>query len=168
MLELLNLGLLILRLVIGAVFVAHGCQKLFGWFGGKGLPGQIGLLEMLGVRPKRLFALVSSLGEFFGGLGVVVGLLTPLAAAGILGSMVVAIVKVHWRNGFWNSKGGFEFPLVLATVSFVIGFVGPGEYSLDYALNFRLPEPLTYIIVLAATAIVVAYVVSGPAPKKST
>jgi putative oxidoreductase len=165
---LASFGLLILRLVVGLIFVAHGSQKLFGWLGGKGISGQTGLMKMLGVRPARLFALVSAAGEFFGGLGVAAGLLTPLAAAGILGSMIVAIVKVHWAKGFWNSGGGIEFPLILATASFVVGLVGPGVYSLDYALRLRLPEPLTYIIVLAVTVLVVIYAMAGPAPKKLT
>ena len=162
-----NIGLLILRLVVGLIFVGHGSQKLFGWFGGKGISAQTGLMKMLGVRPARLFALVSATGEFFGGLGVAAGLLTPFAAAGILGSMIVAIVKVHWAKGFWNSGGGIEFPLILATSSFVIGLMGPGVYSLDYAFRLRLPEPLTYVVVLAATTVVAFYVVTR-SPKKRT
>jgi len=166
--SLANVGLLILRLAVGLIFVAHGSQKLFGWFGGKGISGQTGLMKMLGARPARLFALISGGGEFFGGLGVAAGLLTPLAAAGILGSMIVAIVKVHWAKGFWNSGGGVEFPLILAVTSFVIGLVGPGTYSLDYAFRLGLPEPLTYIIVLAAMVLVVMYIMAGPAPKRRT
>ena len=165
--SLASVGLLILRIVVGLIFVGHGSQKMFGWFGGKGIPGQAGLMDTLGVRPARLFALISAAGEFFGGLGVALGLLTPVAAAGILGSMTVAIVKVHWAKGFWNTRGGYEFPLILATTSFVIGLVGPGVYSLDYAFQLRLPEPLTYIIVLAAMTVVVFYVVIR-SPKKQT
>lgn len=165
--SLASVGLLILRIVVGLIFVGHGSQKMFGWFGGKGIPGQAGFIDTLGVRPARLFALISAAGEFFGGLGVALGLLTPVAAAGILGSMAVAIVKVHWAKGFWNTRGGYEFPLILATTSFVIGLVGPGVYSLDYAFHLRLPEPLTYIIVLVATAVVVFYVVTR-SPKKQT
>ncbi len=124
-------------------------------------------MKMLGVRSARLFALINAAGEFFGGLGIAAGLLTPLAAAGILGSMIVAIVKVHWAKGFWNTAGGIEFALTLAINSFVIGLVGPGVYSLDYALRLRLPEPLTYIVVLAAMTVVVFYVLTR-SPKKQT
>ncbi len=166
--SLASIGVLILRLVLGLIFFGHGSQKMFGWFGGKGLSGHSGFMNMLGVRPAYLFALISAAGEFFGGLGIAAGLLTPLAAAGILGSMVVAIVKVHWPKGFWNTNGGIEFPLILATASFVIGLIGPGRYSLDHALRLRLPEPWTYVIVLAATAIVVVFAVTRKMPRSAS
>jgi len=162
----MNTGLLILRLVLGLIFVAHGSQKLFGWFGGKGLAGQSAMMEKLGVRPAGFFALVSSVGEFFGGLGVAAGLLTPLAAAGILGSMIVAIIKVQAPRGFWNSEGGIEWPLALAAVALALGLMGPGAYSLDFAFRLRLPQPLTDLIILAGMMLVVLSVVIRPAPPK--
>ena len=165
MIGLTSVGLLILRIVLGLVFLGHGSQKIFGWFGGHGMSGHTGFMEALGLRPARLFAWTSALGEFFGGLGVLLGLLTPLAAAGIIGSMATAIIKVHWKKGFWNTKGGLEYPLALATIAFVIGLVGPGRYSLDHALRIRLPEPLSYVVVLAMTAIFVIVAVTRPAPQ---
>jgi putative oxidoreductase len=150
-----NAGLLILRSVVGLLFAGHGAQKLFGWFGGKGLTGHAGFMEMLGMRPARFWAVVSALGEFLGGLGLAVGLLTPLAAVALIGTMLVAIVKVHWAKGLWNGNGGIEFPLTLATVAFVIGLTGPGVYSLDEALRLALPEPVTYVVALVAMLIVV-------------
>jgi len=164
--SIMNAGLLILRLVLGLIFVAHGSQKLFGWFGGKGLAGQSSLLERLGVRPAGFFALVSSLGEFFGGLGVAVGLLTSLAAAGILASMIVAMVKVQAPRGFWNSEGGIEWPLALAAVALALGLMGPGAYSLDFALGLRLPQPLTDLVILAGLAAVILFVIAQPASPK--
>ncbi len=164
--SLTDVGLLILRLLLGGTLAAHGSQKLLGWFGGDGLSGQTAAMEGMGIRPARLFALISTAGEFFGGLGTALGLLAPFAAAGILGSMAVAVVKVHWRNGFWNRKGGVEYPLTLGIVAFVIGLVGPGRYSLDAALRLRLPQPVTGIAVLAATLAVALYVVTRPAPSK--
>jgi putative oxidoreductase len=164
--DLTSAGLLVLRVALGGIFFAHGAQKLFGWFGGRGISGHAGFLETLGLRPARLFAAISGLGEFFGGLGVLSGFLTPLAAAGIIGAMSVAIIKVHLPKGFWNHDGGMEFPLVLAVLAFVIGLIGPGRYSLDRALDVRLPEPSTYIGVLVLTALVVIYALTRPAPRR--
>jgi putative oxidoreductase len=164
--HLTSAGLLILRIALGGIFFAHGAQKLFGWFGGGGISGHAGFLESLGVRPARLLAVVSGLGEFFGGLGVLFGLLMPLPAAAIIGTMSVAIIKVQLPKGFWNRDGGMEFPLVLAVQAFVIGLVGPGRYSLDAAFGVRLPEPLTTIVVLVLTALVVIYAVTRQAPRR--
>lgn len=161
-----DIGILILRFALGGIFFAHGAQKLFGWFGGRGLSGHAGFIESLGLRPARLFAVVSGLGEFLGGSGVLSGFLTPLAAAGIIGAMSVAIIKVHLPKGFWNHDGGLEYPLVLAILAFVIGLAGPGRYSLDRAFGVRLPEPQTYVVVLVLTALFVIYAVTRPAPRK--
>jgi putative oxidoreductase len=166
MTNLTSAGLLILRVALGGVFFAHGAQKLFGWFGGRGIAGHAGFIASLGLRPARLFAVVSGLGEFCGGLGVLFGFLTPLAAAGIIGAMSVAIIKVHLSKGFWNHDGGMEYPLVLAVLAFVTGLIGPGRYSLDRALGVRLPEPLAYIVVLVLTALFVIYAVTRPAPRE--
>jgi putative oxidoreductase len=151
-----DVGLLILRIVVGLLFAGHGAQKLFGWFGGRGMAGHTGLMERLGMSPAPVWAWVNALAEFLGGLGLLFGLLTPLAAVGLLGSMIVAIVKVHGPKGVWNTNGGFEFPLTLAAVAFVVGLTGPGFYSLDQILGVRLPEPGTYVVALLAMLIVVA------------
>ena len=150
-----NVGLLILRSVVGLLFAGHGAQKLFGWFGGRGMAGHTGIMERLGMSPAPVWAWINALAEFLGGLGLLFGLLTPLAAVGLLGSMIVAIVKVHWPKGVWNTKGGFEFPLTMATVAFVVGLTGPGFYSLDRILGVRLPEPATYLVALVVMLIVV-------------
>ena len=163
--ELTSAGLLILRIALGGLFFVHGAQKLFGWFGGHGLAGHVGFMESLGIRPARLLGLVSALGEFFGGSGVLCGFLTPIAAAGLIGSMAVAIIKVHWPKGFFNHDGGIEFPLILAVAAFVIGLIGPGRFSLDRAFGLHLPEPVTYIVVLILTALTVLFVVTRPAPR---
>ena len=151
----MDVGLLVLRIVVGLLFVGHGAQKLFGWFGGKGMKGHVGLIEKTGMRPAHLWAWVSALGEFLGGLGLATGLLTPLAATALIGSMLVVILRVSWPKGLWNTNGGVEWPLVLATVAFVVGLTGPGVYSLDQALRLALPEPLTYVVVLIAMLVVV-------------
>ena len=150
-----NVGLLILRSVVGLLFAGHGAQKLFGWFGGRGMAGHTGIMERLGMSPSPIWAWISALAEFLGGLGLAFGLLTPLAAVALLGSMIVAIAKVHWPKGVWNTNGGFEFPLTMATVAFVVGLTGPGFYSLDRILRVRLPEPATYVVALVVMLIVV-------------
>jgi putative oxidoreductase len=151
-----NIGLLILRLVVGLLFAGHGVQKLFGWFGGRGMAGHTGILERLNMSPAPFWAWVSALAEFLGGLGLLFGLLTPLAAVALIGTMLVAIVKVHWAKGVWNGNGGFEFPLTMASVAFVVGLTGPGAYSLDRVFGLDLPEPATYLAALLAMLVVVA------------
>lgn len=130
----MNVGLLIVRVIVGAVLFGHGAQKLFGWFGGYGLKGTGGFFESLGYRPGRIMALAAGLGEAAGAL-LALGLLTPLGAAAAVGVMLNAIVAVHWEKGFWNTAGGIEFPLVLACVSAGLGFSGPGRYSVDHLLG---------------------------------
>src|SRR5688572_19050958 len=110
----MEIGLLLIRLVIGGTIAAHGAQKLFGWFGGYGIAGTGGWLESMGFRPGKLQAAVSGLSEFGGGLLLATGLLTPLGAAAIAGVMLVAIGSVHIANGFFNGAGGYEFNAVLA------------------------------------------------------
>lgn len=148
----LAIGLLILRLVFGLTMAAHGAQKLFGWFGGSGLAGFGGALEKMNIRPSAPFALLAGLGEFAGGLLVALGFLSPAGPLMVAGAMVVAIVTVHLKKGFFNSKGGYEFPLLIGGGSVALSITGPGPYSLDGVLRLSLPEPGTWIVfaVLAA------------------
>jgi putative oxidoreductase len=150
-----DFGMLVLRVVIGLLICGHGSQKLFAWFGGKGLAGTTKMMENLGIRPTGFWAIVNALGEFLGGLGLAFGLLTPLAAAAVIGAMLTAIIKVHWPKGLWNSNGGFEFPLTIAIVAFVVGLVGPGVYSLDNVIGLSLPEPGVYVVLLLGMLVTV-------------
>src|SRR6476660_4951695 len=98
---MMDLGLLIIRLVIGLLFIGHGAQKLFGWFGGYGLKGTGGWMESIGIKPGVPMAFLAGMTELLGGLLFAAGLLTPLAGIMIAGTMVMAISKVHGANGLW-------------------------------------------------------------------
>lgn len=128
---MVNIGLLLIRLVIGLLFIGHGAQKLFGWFGGYGLKGTGGWFESIGIKPGVTMALLAGLAELFGGILFAVGLLTPLAGIIIAGTMVMAIVKVHGANGLWSTSNGYEYNLTVLAVTIGIALVGPGQYALD-------------------------------------
>ncbi|MES9684808.1 DoxX family protein [Gottfriedia acidiceleris] len=128
---MLNIGLLIIRLVIGLLFVGHGAQKLFGWFGGYGLKGTGGWFESIGMKPGVSVALFAGLAELIGGILFTLGLLTPLAGIMIAGTMVMAIIKVHGPNGLWSTANGYEYNLTLMSVAIGIALIGPGKYALD-------------------------------------
>lgn len=131
---MINIGLLLIRLVIGVLFVGHGAQKLFGWFGGYGLKGTGGWFESIGMKPGVTMALFAGLAELIGGILFALGLLTPLAGILIAGTMVMAIVKVHGPNGLWSTANGYEYNLTLLAVAIGIALIGPGHYALDALL----------------------------------
>jgi putative oxidoreductase len=127
----MSYGLLVLRAVAGLTMSAHGAQKLFGWFGGPGLQGTAGMTRSLGFRLPTPMALLLALTETGAGLLFAIGFLTPLAAFGIVVVMLVAITLVHWKNGFFNGKGGYEFNLLILTTMVALAATGPGRFSLD-------------------------------------
>ncbi|MBG9587022.1 DoxX family protein [Cytobacillus firmus] len=131
---MMDLGLLIIRLVIGVLFIGHGAQKLFGWFGGHGLKGTGGWFESIGMKPGVMMALFAGLAELIGGILFALGFLTPLAALMIAGTMIMAIVKVHGPNGLWATSNGYEYNLTLLSVAIGIALIGPGRYELDFFL----------------------------------
>ena len=130
-----DIALLILRVLIGGLFLAHGAQKLFGAFGGHGLKGTAAFFEQIGLKPGYLMALLAGLSEFGGGLLVFVGFLTPLGALAIIATMVMAIAKVHAPNGLFNENGGYEYNLVLIAGATVLILIGSGAYGLDAVLG---------------------------------
>jgi putative oxidoreductase len=134
----MELGLLVLRAVVGLLFAGHGAQKLFGVFGGHGLQGTGAFMESLGLRPGRRNAALAGGAEVTGGALFALGLLTPLAAALLIAVMVVAIATVHGPKGPWNEQGGYEFNLTLATVAFAVAAIGAGHWSLDNTLDLGL------------------------------
>ena len=161
-----DLGLFIVRVVVGLVFAAHGAQKLFGWWGGPGMERWIGVMEGMGVRPPRLWAAVSSLNELVGGVLLAIGLLTPLAAAVLIGQSLVIIARVHWPKGFWATKGGYEYPMVLGAASLGLAFTGPGAWSFDGYLPLGLLyQPIViWIMVAVALAVGLVAIMMRPAP----
>lgn len=132
---MINVGLLLIRLVIGVLFIGHGAQKLFGWFGGYGLKGTGGWFESIGMKPGVTVALFAGLAELIGGTLFALGLLTPLAAVMIAGTMVMAIIKVHGQNGLWATANGYEYNLTLIIVVIGVALTGPGQYALDALLS---------------------------------
>lgn len=134
----MDFGLLLLRLVVGLTFAGHGAQKIFGWFGGYGPSGTGQWLESMGFRPGRRYALAVGYAELLGGLLFAAGLLTPLAAALIVAVMVVAVATVHWKNGFWNTAGGYEYNLVLVAAVLSVVLAGPGAFSVDRVAGLEL------------------------------
>ena len=129
------LGKLLLRIVVGGLFIGHGMQKLNGSFGGRGLAGTTGFMESLNMRPGRRNALAASWSEVAGGAGIALGAGTPFAAAALVGTMATAIRKVHYGNGPWVSNGGFEYNAVLIAVVTALADDGPGPISIDAAFG---------------------------------
>jgi putative oxidoreductase len=128
---MIDVGLLLIRLVIGLLFVGHGAQKLFGWFGGYGLKGTGGWFESIGLKPGVTMALLAGLAELIGGILFTLGLFTPFAGIIIAGTMIMAIIKVHAANGLWATSNGYEFNLTLLAVAIGMALIGPGQYALD-------------------------------------
>jgi putative oxidoreductase len=131
---LANAGLeaLILRFPIGLILAAHGSQKLFAWFGGYGLDGTAQWMATVGLQPSFIMALLAGSAEFFGGVALMLGLLTRPAAAANALTMLVALVSVHLGKGFFMDTHGIEYALALLSATSALIFIGGGRYSLDY------------------------------------
>jgi putative oxidoreductase len=135
----MNFALLLLHLVVGAYFAAHGAQKLFGSFGGNGLEGTSGFFEStLNLRPGRVHATAAGLNEFVGGVLLALGLLVPLAAVLIVATMVAAIQTVHAPNGPFASDSGYELNVIYIVTAVALAGVGAGEWGLDHVLGLDL------------------------------
>lgn len=134
----MDTGLLVLRLVVGLLLAGHGAQKLFGWFGGGGVAGTAWFFRSLGYWPPTVMAVLAGTAELFGGAGLALGMLTPVASAAVIGIMFNAAVAFHSRNGVWAVDNGCEYPLVLAAAAAALGFTGPGAFSLDAWLGLRV------------------------------
>ena len=149
----MDLGIFVLRVVIGLLFIGHGAQKLFGWFGGSGLQATAKMYESLHLQPNKFWAVIAGLSEFLGGAGLALGVFTPVAAALIIGVMLMAILRVHLPHGLWNQNRGIEYPLVNLLVAAFLGLFGPGTYALDRTLKMNYPVDLVFVISLAVVVV---------------
>jgi putative oxidoreductase len=135
-----SLSLAIVRLVLGLVMFPHGAQKMLGWFGGYGFSGTMGAFtHHMGIPAPLAFLAIAA--EFFGGLGLIVGFLSRIAAFGVLTTMVVAVLTAHIHNGFFmnwagtNKGEGFEYHLLAIAMALAVVIAGAGAPSIDRALN---------------------------------
>jgi putative oxidoreductase len=130
-----GLEALALRLPIGFILAAHGSQKLFGWFGGYGLEGTGQFMDSLGLHPGLLMAVLAGSAEFFGGIALMLGLFTRLAAASCAITLLVALVVVHLGHGFFMDTHGIEYALALLSATTALLIMGGGSYSIDSYLD---------------------------------
>ena len=153
-----NLAALILRVALGGLMAGHGAQKLFGSFGGPGMEGTTGFMEMLGLKPGKPWAAMAGASEFGGGVLTLLGFLNPLGPVGVIGSMAMATTKAHWGKPIWVTEGGAELPVtnIAAATALIVG--GPGKYSLDRALGLRLPG---WIAPLGLVAVIITVLYAG-------
>lgn len=126
-----------LRIVLGAVLVPHGCQKLFGWFGGMGFERFSGLFDQLGYKPGVFWVAVVALTELVGGIMLIFGFFTRFAAAGVAIFMINAVWFTSAKGFFWTA-GGSEFSILILAVAFVFLIRGGGEYSIDSKMSKEL------------------------------
>src|SRR5437868_5263567 len=154
-----DLGLLGLRAAVGGALFAHGAQKLFGWFGGAGLERTGATFDRFGFRPGKLNAIAAGLGEAGGGALLAVGLGTPGASAAVAGTMIVAS-SMHVDKGFFNGKGGFEYPAVLGWTAAALALTGPGNMSLDHVLGHRLNRSWMRNLALTGAALAALVVIA--------
>lgn len=149
----MDAGLLLLRVVVGVLFVGHGTQKLFGWFGGGGIRGSQGYFESLGYPPA--LAILAGTAEASGGTLLTLGWFTPLAAAAIT-VVMVNVIAVKWSHGVWEVNDGFEYPLTVVAVMALLAVGGPGAYSIDSLIGWHLAGLGTGTAALIAAILVAA------------
>ncbi len=163
---LASVGLVLIRIVVGALFIGHGLQKLTRAFGGHGIAGTAAFMETVGLRPGRPWAVLAGLAESVGGLLFALGFLTPVAAVLLSAVMLMAISRVHAPNGVWAQRGGYEYPLVLLAVAVGVGLAGPGAYAFDPYLHLALPA-VPIVAVGLALSIIVAIVAPTYAARRT-
>jgi len=147
-----DLGRVALRGIVGPLFIGHGTQKLFGWFGGHGPEATGGAFESMGLRPGKRHALAAGAAETVGGALLTLGALTPIASTVISATMFTAIRKGHLQNGPWATEGGYEYPLALIGASMAITESGPGRPSVDEVLFPRFKGTALAVLGVAAAA----------------
>jgi putative oxidoreductase len=150
-----DVGLLILRVVVGGVVLAHGLQKL-GLLGGGGVAGTTGFMASLRFTPSRPWALIVTLAETVGATLMILGLLGPIGPGIVAADLVVAVLAFHVPKGFWNNDGGYEYVAVIAAGALANALVGHGAYSLDAALRLTYPDWLlpAWLVAVSIGAVV--------------
>lgn len=160
-----DLGLIVVRGVVGGLVAGHGAQKLFGAFEGPGLEGTAGFMKALGLRPSRLWGTAAALSEFAGGALTALGLLHPIGPIGIISAMTMATAKAHWGKPIWVTTGGAELPITNIAVATGLMLTGPGAYALDNKLGLKLPRSVAVAAMLGAAGMI-TYGVLRPAPSE--
>ncbi|MFJ2555183.1 MULTISPECIES: DoxX family membrane protein [unclassified Streptomyces] len=150
-----DVGLLLLRVVLGLTMAAHGSQKLFGWFGGGGLDGTGAFFSASGYPSGKAFAVVAGLTETLGGLGLAIGLLTPLMGAAVVGTMVNALAVKG--TGSFFAPAGVEYEILLTAGAAALALTGPGRIAVDRFLPGLRSHRLAY----GASAVALGLVVAG-------
>jgi putative oxidoreductase len=165
----MDLGLLLLRLVLAAILYMHAAQKTLGWFSGLGLHRMGPIFESLGQRPGHQMVRLAAVCEVGGSLLIAIGLVTPLGAAILAGTMAVAGGASTLSKGtVWNAMGGGEYPFMLAAVAVVLGFTGPGAWSLDSAIGAPwVPKTNAGALVIGVIVLVVAALAAGAALQRT-
>ncbi len=166
------LVLLVMRLSLGLTMAAHGRNHI--WGGGK-IPGTGRWFESLGMKPGVLHAWLASITELVAGGMLVVGLLTPVAAAAVLATILVALITNHWKNGFFIFRPGegYEYVLMIAAMSLVLGTLGAGKWSIDKALKYPIAQDsaaafwITLVLGVGSALGLLAVFWRKPAPKES-
>jgi putative oxidoreductase len=162
----MRFGALLIRAVVGPLFIGHGTQKLFGWFGGSGLEGTGGFFEQLGLRPGKRHAIAGGGAEALGGLLLTLGAATPVAATMVSSAMVTAIRKVHAAKGPWVTDGGFEYNAVLIALMTALVESGPGPLSVDEQVFPEL-KGTQWAALSLGSAVVGSYLATSPLVNES-
>lgn len=152
----MDIAFLIVRIVVGLGLAAHGAQKLFGWFGGHGIPGTGDFFEGMGFKPGRVFAAAAGGAEFAGGILTFLGLWGALGPALIVMVMLTAILVVHLGKRYFTADGGPELPLLYIAGALAVAFAGAGAYSLDRAFDLTFLTVSAQIWYAMAAAVLVA------------
>ncbi len=161
-----DVGILLVRLAIGLTFAAHGAQKVLGWWGGPGFAGWSAGIARMGLRPAPLWAAISAGVELFGGLLLALGLFTPIASAFLVAQSTYIVVRAHLPRGFWNAKGGIEFPLQLLAGALLVVASGSGAIAIDPVLGVDFsPTWRAGALVVAVAGALVAMAIARPRPQ---
>lgn len=161
-----DVGLFVGRVIAGSLVAGHGAQKLFGWFEGPGLKNwTVATEQHLGMKPGKVWAPISALGEFGGGSLTALGFLNPLGPIAMGSMMIAAAYKGHWGKPVWSSKGGAELSLSFLATALIAGTQGPGRYSLDCLFGIRVPRWISAFALLTSAGLLAETIYPTVAPR---